>query len=68
MSIAIPRTHRSSSWLRTALNRAVSAVRRWWQWRTERWELLSMDERELRDIGLTRTDARRLAGQPMWRR
>lgn len=67
MTIAIPHTHRPSP-LRAAAARAAAAIRRWWQWRHDRWELLSMDERELRDIGLSRTDARRIAGRPVWRR
>jgi uncharacterized protein YjiS (DUF1127 family) len=36
--------------------------------RQERHELLAMDDRELRDIGLTYYDASRALGRPMWRR
>lgn len=63
MDIVLPRTQRLSV-LRAATARVASAARRWWQDRTERLELLAMDERQLRDIGLTRADARFLAGKP----
>lgn len=62
MHIAFPRLH----WPFPL--RAAALLRRWWRWRAERWELLAMSERELRDIGLTRTDARAIAGRPPWRR
>lgn len=45
----------------------IATVRRWWRWRIERWELLSMTDHELRDIGLTRLDARRQADKPFRR-
>lgn len=67
MGTTFPRIDHPSL-LHAAFTRLLSAAVRWWQWRCERWELLSMDERSLRDMGLTRTDARRIAGQPMWRR
>jgi len=67
MDIASPRAPRISV-LHAAAARIAAPVRRWWQDRTERLELLALDERELRDIGLTRTDARFLAGKPTrWR-
>lgn len=62
MHITLPRHH----W--PFPTRAAALLRRWWRWRVERWELLAMSERELRDIGLTRTDARALASRSLWRR
>lgn len=68
MDIAFRRMPRLSSARIAAVTAAVAAaVRRWWRWRIERWELLSLDDRELRDIGLTRLDARRQADKPFWR-
>ena len=67
MGIAFPRTHRHSV-LRAAVQRLAAAIRLWRRGRAERRQLLSLDERELRDIGLTRTDARFLADRPTrWR-
>ena len=63
MDIAFRRTSRLPL-VRVAAVRLTEIVRRWWRWRVERWELLAMNERELRDIGLTRTDARQLADKP----
>jgi uncharacterized protein YjiS (DUF1127 family) len=34
---------------------------------SENAELRALDERELRDIGLTRSDALDLAARPLWR-
>ncbi|HEV7264478.1 MAG TPA: DUF1127 domain-containing protein [Falsiroseomonas sp.] len=34
----------------------------------ERHELLAMDDRELRDIGITHYEASRALGRPLWRR
>ncbi|WP_448192411.1 DUF1127 domain-containing protein [Azospirillum sp. sgz301742] len=65
MEIAFSRPPRFS-FAHAAASRLTAAVRRWWQWRIERWELLAMDERELRDIGLTRLDAKVHAGKPFW--
>jgi uncharacterized protein YjiS (DUF1127 family) len=45
------------AWLETVLAR-----------RAERRQLLALDERELRDIGLTPAEAWALAQQPLWRR
>lgn len=40
-------------------------VHAWYQASTERRELLAMDDRMLRDIGLTHVDAERIANQPL---
>ncbi len=45
------------AWLQTLLTRLV-----------ERRQLLALDERDLRDIGLTPSEARALAQEPLWRR
>ena len=45
------------AWLNTVLAR-----------RTERRQLLALDERDLRDIGLTPSEAWALAQKPLWRR
>ena len=65
MDIAFRRTPRFSAGHIAA--RIAAGVRRWWQWRVERWELLTMDDRELRDVGLTRLDAKFHADKPFWR-
>ena len=46
-------------------NDIVIDVASWYQAATERRELLAMDDRMLRDVGITRVDAVRLAGQPL---
>lgn len=66
MDIAFHRAPRLT-FARTAATRIAAAMGRWWRWRIERWELLAMDERELRDIGLTRLDAKFHAHKPFWR-
>lgn len=43
-------------------------VRDWYRNATERRELLAMEDRGLRDIGITRADAIMAASRPLWRR
>jgi len=52
-----------------------SAIRGWRAWldgvlahRTERRQLLALGERDLRDIGLTPSEACALAQEPLWHR
>jgi uncharacterized protein YjiS (DUF1127 family) len=52
------------SWATVELAERIHSYRRA---RRERAQLLAMSERELRDLGLSRIDALRLANQPMWR-
>lgn len=56
-------SHRSLLAVRLALLRA--RVARWMRDRAERQELLAMDDRALRDIGLTRCDAIAAAAAPI---
>lgn len=46
----------------------VDIVRNWYREATERRELLAMDDRMLRDVGITRLDAVAAARRPLWRR
>src|SRR5690349_9964948 len=46
-------------------NDPIIDVRSWYRAATEKRELLAMDDRMLRDIGITRVDAQRIARQPM---
>jgi uncharacterized protein YjiS (DUF1127 family) len=39
---------------------------RWWRIRRERQQLLGLSDHMLRDIGLTRADARHEAARPFW--
>lgn len=60
--IAIPGPRRLREWL--------CAAWRAWRWmlmrRRTRRALVMLDDRLLRDVGLTRADARREADRPMW--
>ncbi len=52
---------------RRAFARLTAMVRRGRQRRIEHEELLALDDRELRDVGLTRLDAKILARKSFWR-
>jgi uncharacterized protein YjiS (DUF1127 family) len=41
-------------------------VRRWWQLAEERRQLATMDERMLKDIGLSRADVLQESARPFW--
>ena len=45
---------------------ALVTLRFWLQRRRERQQLLDLDERLLRDIGLSRAEAEREAAKPIW--
>jgi uncharacterized protein YjiS (DUF1127 family) len=61
-----PDVHRAGRATRPgALWRELLAA--WLQRRRERYQLLQLSERELRDIGITRCDAVREAAKPLWR-
>jgi uncharacterized protein YjiS (DUF1127 family) len=55
---------------RVASELAGGALAIWREWRRrarDRAELASLDDRMLRDIGLTRSDAEFLSNKPFWR-
>lgn len=64
--------HEIAASLREALARAVELFAAYRRARCERAQLLSLGERELHDIGITRLDALNAARQPLtfggWRR
>jgi uncharacterized protein YjiS (DUF1127 family) len=67
-----PTTHAypaTRSWGRGAnvLARAAELLQRWREAALERRLLLQLDERTLRDLGLSRADAMREAAKPFWR-
>jgi uncharacterized protein YjiS (DUF1127 family) len=53
--------------LRQALNLAAATLRQWAQRRRERAELARLDDRMLRDSGVTRADVWREINKPFWR-
>jgi uncharacterized protein YjiS (DUF1127 family) len=53
--------------IRLLLARSLDALRTWQQRSRERRDLLSLSERLLRDIGLSRAAVEREACQPFWR-
>ena len=53
--------------LSDAGNHFVTALREWRRRGRERAELAQLDDRMLKDIGLTRADAEFLSNKPFWR-
>lgn len=53
--------------LSDAGNHFVMTFREWCRRSRERAELAGLDERTLKDIGLTRADAEFLSNKPFWR-
>ena len=53
--------------LNDAGRHVVAILREWRRRSRERAELAALDDRTLRDIGLTRADAEFLANKPFWR-
>jgi len=53
--------------LRQGLNFAAATVRQWARRRRERADLAKLDDRMLRDIGVTPGDAWREINKPFWR-
>jgi uncharacterized protein YjiS (DUF1127 family) len=51
----------------SALLRALEAVLTWQERAAQRAALASLDERMLKDIGLSRAEAEMEAGRPFWR-
>ncbi len=52
---------------RRVARRLMSVLRFWRRRRRDRRELTRLDERTLKDIGLTRSDAEFLINKPFWR-
>lgn len=52
--------------IETLLLRLVNTPRVWWRRHVSRLELMEMDDRMLRDIGITRADALFEARKPFW--
>jgi uncharacterized protein YjiS (DUF1127 family) len=52
--------------LRDAATRLVVALLRWRELAQQRYRLLSMDDRMLKDIGVTRADALHEGMRPFW--
>jgi uncharacterized protein YjiS (DUF1127 family) len=50
-----------------AARRALATFRQWRRRTRDRAQLVLLDERMLRDIGLTRADAEFLSNKPFWR-
>ena len=50
-----------------AWDHAVACLREWRRRTRERAELAALDDRTLKDIGLTRADAEFLSNKPFWR-
>ena len=50
------------------LHRAVAAFREWRRCARSRAELVRLDDRALRDIGLTRAEVLREIDKPFWRK
>jgi uncharacterized protein YjiS (DUF1127 family) len=67
---ALPRARRRAMRpaLRQGLSRVFAALREWRQRSRSRAELARLDERMLRDIGVTRGDVWREINQPFWRK
>ena len=55
-------------WLKPALSRIAALLHEWLRRRRDRAELASLDERTLRDIGVTRAEICREIDKPFWRK
>jgi uncharacterized protein YjiS (DUF1127 family) len=53
--------------LNDAANHFFATLREWWRRNRERAQLAALDDRMLKDIGLTRADAEFLSNKPFWR-
>jgi uncharacterized protein YjiS (DUF1127 family) len=59
--------HRGRRAASDVAGRVLATLRDWRQRAHDRAELASLDDRMLRDIGLTRADAEFLSNKPFWR-
>ena len=62
-----PRQHNAVLALNDAANHFVATLREWRRRSRERAQLAELDDRMLKDIGLTRSDAEFLINKPFWR-
>ena len=62
-----PRQHNAVLALNDAASHVVATLREWRRRSRERAQLAELDDRMLKDIGLTRTDAEFLINKPFWR-
>jgi len=62
-----PGQHNAIFALTDAKNHVVATVREWRRRTRDRAHLAELDDRMLKDIGLTRTDAEFLINKPFWR-
>ena len=61
------RLRSSHRWLRELLNRGFALLREWRRRARSRAELATLDERMLRDIGVTRAEIWHETNKPFWR-
>ncbi len=61
------RLRSSHRWLHEVLNRGFALLREWRRRARNRAELAMLDERMLRDIGVTRADVWFEASKPFWK-
>ena len=61
------RRHHAVRALSDAGNYFIGTVRQWRRRARERGQLAALDDRMLKDIGLTRADAEFLSSKPFWR-
>ena len=59
--------HRGRARARSVAGRLLATLRQWHRRARDRAELAGLDDRMLRDIGLTRADAEFLSSKPFWR-
>jgi uncharacterized protein YjiS (DUF1127 family) len=64
---ARPRRSNAIVALNDAASHVVETLGEWRRRTRERAELAALDDRMLKDIGLTRTDAEFLSNKPFWR-
>jgi uncharacterized protein YjiS (DUF1127 family) len=62
-----PRQHNAILALSDAGGHVITTLREWRRRTREREELIALDDRMLKDIGLTRADAEFLSNKPFWR-